>query len=135
MAGLLVVDDDEEAAGLLADVLRCEGHDVRVGRNGNEGLRLVAEQHPDLLLLDVEMPGLTGPEMSQRMLIQNCGLEKIPVLLLSGVLDLPRVAVMVGTPYFLPKPYGLNELLALVARALSERIPPKPRLPNDGETL
>src|SRR5262249_55420102 len=64
MANVLIVDDDFDAAEILADVLRSEGHEVELARNGHEGLATLAAKRPDVVLLDVEMPILTGPEMA-----------------------------------------------------------------------
>ena len=125
MADLLIIEDDLDSADALSLLMQSEGHAVRVGYNGAEGLRLAEERHPDLVLLDVEMPILNGPDMSLAMLIHNMGLELIPVILLSGVPDLERIANEVGTPYFLGKPYHLAEIVALVDRALVERQPPR----------
>jgi DNA-binding response OmpR family regulator len=61
MADLLIIDDDLDSADALSEIMRAHGHDVRVGYNGREGLRLVSERIPDLALLDVEMPLLGGP--------------------------------------------------------------------------
>ena len=127
---LLIVDDDSDLADLLAEALRSEGHQVTVAYDGAEGLRLVSAQRPDLLLLDVEMPLVDGPEMAYQLLLRNCGQENIPIVLLSGVVDLPQVAARVGTPYFLAKPYDVEALLPLVDRALAERIPPRPHEPE-----
>lgn len=136
MADILVVDDDMDVGDLLADMMRDEGHQVRVARNGREGFTIIRERRPDLVLLDVEMPMLTGPEMAYAMFLHDAGLEEIPVVLVSGVLDLPRVAASVGTPYFLAKPYGFDKLLTIVGKALAERIPPKPRItPGAGDDL
>jgi CheY-like chemotaxis protein len=126
MASVLVADDDVDAGELLADFLRDEGHEVAIAHNGGEGFARVQERAPDLLLLDVEMPVKTGPEMAYAMYIRDMGLENVPVVLISGVLELPEVAAAVGTPYFIRKPYGLDGLLALVARALVERVAPRP---------
>jgi CheY-like chemotaxis protein len=128
VADLLVVDDDSDLAELLADLLGGQGHTVRIARNGREGLRLVAERIPDLVLLDVEMPLLTGPEMSQEMIVRDSGQEEIPIVLLSGVTNLFRVAASVGTPYYLRKPYDAEAVSRLVASALVERRPPHPEL-------
>jgi DNA-binding NtrC family response regulator len=124
MADLLIVDDDADGAQALADLMRAEGHAVRVGFNGQEGMRLAHEQRPDVALLDVEMPVLGGPGMAHQMLIHDMGLEEVPVVLLSGVPNLKNVAAQVGTPYFLGKPYRYEQLVALVERALAERIAP-----------
>ena len=125
MANLLIVEDDLDSADALSLIMQSEGHEIRVGYNGAEGLRLAEEWHPDLVLLDVEMPILNGPDMSLAMLIHNMGLELIPVILLSGVPDLDRIGKEVGTPYFLGKPYHLAQIVALVDRALAERQPPR----------
>lgn len=126
MADLLVVDDDQDIAEALEGVLLSMGHSVRVARNGEDGLRLLGESYPDLVLLDVEMPVLTGPEMSHRMLILDVGRERIPIILLSGAMDLHLIAARVGTPYFLGKPYRLDRFCALLEQALVERHPPHP---------
>jgi DNA-binding NtrC family response regulator len=133
MADLLIVDDDIDIGDILAAMMELVGHQVRVARNGEEGLALLMMRKPDLVLLDVEMPVLTGPEMAYRILIHDLGFEKIPLILLSGVLDLPRIAAAVGTPYFLAKPYPMDALLPLIDRALRERLPPTPRAPTRPE--
>jgi CheY-like chemotaxis protein len=128
MADLLVVDDDLDMADVCSEVLRWRGHTVRLARNGEEGLAEISKGFPDLIVCDVEMPILTGPEMAYRMLLRDAGQEKIPILLSSGVQDLWSVAEQVGTPYFLAKPFTVESLVAMVERALAERIPPTPRL-------
>jgi CheY-like chemotaxis protein len=126
VANLLVVDDDPDLAELLTGYLESEGHIVRVAHDGGEGLRLVSERQPDLVLLDVEMPFVSGPQMSYQMVLRDCGEEQIPVVLLSAVTNLHRTAARVGTPYFLGKPFDPAALSRLVARALAERHAPSP---------
>jgi DNA-binding NtrC family response regulator len=128
MANLLVVDDDLDMAECCADVLRAEGHGVRIACHGAEGLAMVAAEHPDLILLDVEMPVLNGPDMAYGMFLHDVGQEQIPIVLTSGVLDLRTVADQVGTPYFLGKPFSVEQLLTVVARALVEQTAPRPRI-------
>ncbi len=127
MAELLIVDDDEDIAEALGELLESEGHRVRLAHDGVEGLKRVRELRPDAILLDVEMPRLTGPQMAYEMFLRDAGEEIIPIVLLSGKVDLDCVAAAVGTPYFLPKPYPVGQLLALLDRALAERMPPRPR--------
>jgi len=124
MASLLVVDDDVDLADLLAELLAQEGHEVRLARDGEDGLARLAERHPDVLLLDVEMPQLDGPGMAYRMVVHDCGMEEIPIVLVSGVADLREVARRVGTPYFVSKPFQMPTLLRVLNQALEERTPP-----------
>ncbi|MBI3557259.1 MAG: response regulator [Deltaproteobacteria bacterium] len=126
MAQLLLVDDDDDISGPLVQLLYAEGHTIRVAQNGYEGLAAVAERFPDLILLDVEMPLLSGPEMALEMFIKDCGRELIPLLLISGAAKLKQIAETVGTPYMLEKPFKIEKLLSLVNQALHERVPPHP---------
>ena len=128
MADLLIVEDDETIAQSVAAVLSSEGHTVRVAENGAEGLRALSDGLPALILLDVEMPVLTGPGMAGRMLIEDAGRERIS--------NRPgergrrsawgrghrRDAVRAA------KPCKLDTLLRLVNRALAERVAPSPRV-------
>ena len=124
MADLLLVDDDVEYAESFADILCLRGHTVRLASNGAEGLAQLTSGYPDAVLLDVDMPILTGPEMAWRMFLANLGREKIPIVLLSANFDLAAVAARCGTPYFLAKPFELQTMFALLDRALGERTPP-----------
>jgi CheY-like chemotaxis protein len=126
VADLLVVDDDEDVAETLADILRDEGHVVRTACDGSQGLERLAERLPDAVLLDVEMPLLTGPQMAVRMFLNDCGQEDIPIILQSGVKELTAVAALVQTPYFLSKPFTIEEMLSLLSRVLVERAPARP---------
>ena len=126
MADLLVVDDDRDLAEVVAEVLQNHGHVVRVAHNGEEGLARLGERMPDLVVLDVEMPILRGPGMAMAMLLRDCGLELVPIVLVSGAVGLEAIAAEVGTPYSLAKPCSPGALLSLVGRALSEGIAPTP---------
>jgi DNA-binding NtrC family response regulator len=124
MADVLIIDDDIDSADVLAHIMRMQGHEVRIGYNGLDGLRLAKDRTPQLVLLDVEMPLLNGPRMAYEMLLHDLGLEHVPVVFLSGIPDLSTLAAEVGTPYFLTKPYSYDDVVALVARALAERVAP-----------
>ena len=127
MANVLVVDDDADIADLSKELLESAGHHVRIASTGAEGLVSLSEAAlPDCVLLDVEMPVLSGPAMAHQMLLHDAGEEKIPILLVSGRDDLPAVAARMGTPYFLRKAsdnYGAI-LLEIVARAIIEKRAP-----------
>jgi CheY-like chemotaxis protein len=128
VAKVLVVDDDDDLRSLLAAFVEIAGHEVRQASNGREAINDITQAVPDVVLLDVELPVLTGPETAYELFIRDCGLEKIPLILVSGVVGLQRIAAMVGTPYCLAKPYDPQALLSLLDRALLEQISPKPKL-------
>lgn len=128
MADLLIVDDDADITAALEALMESEGHVVRTAQDGDSGLRALSARLPDVLITDVEMPLLDGPGMAHRMLVENCGKEAVPIVIISGAQDLARIARRVGTPYSLAKPFGATEVLDVLARALAERTPPSPKV-------
>jgi CheY-like chemotaxis protein len=127
MADLLVVDDDDDIGDMLADILRELGHTVRVGRNGEQGLTLLEERLPDAVLLDVEMPALTGPQMAVRMFLHDVGQEEIPIVLQSGPRPRARRASSTtpGAPVSSQAARGRSKMNELPRpRALSTRMMP-----------
>jgi CheY-like chemotaxis protein len=127
MAKILVVDDDSDVVRATVRLLASSGYQVDVAANGADGLVVLDEAAlPDCVVLDVDMPTLTGPEMATAMLKRDHGKERIPILLVSGRPDLPAVAASVGTPYHLSK--GISNypglMLEMLERILVERIPP-----------
>ena len=124
MADLILVDDDTDVRDTLRDCLVLRGHEVRVAANGADGLQLLGERLPELALLDVEMPEVSGPQMAYRMFVDDCGRERIPIVFLSGAADLHLIAARVGTAYYLPKPFTLAALHQMIGRALHERAAP-----------
>jgi len=125
MADVLIIDDDIDTAEVLASILQMNGHEVRIGYNGQEGLQLARQRRPDLALLDIEMPMFDGPGMAYEMLLHDMGLEHVPIVFLSGAPNLREIAGKVGTPYFLTKPYRYQQVTTLIERALGERIAPR----------
>jgi len=134
VANLLLVEDERDIAVPLVMFLETEDHQVRHAENGQCGLDEINKKFPDLILLDVEMPKLTGTQMAYRLLIEDCGREEIPILLISGVNNLVEVARKVGTPYFLAKPFTFDALAAMLKKALSERISPNPKELPEGKS-
>lgn len=115
----LVVDDERSVRDALSRALRSEGYEVLLTATGGEALGLLAERAPDVIVLDVGMPGLDGLETCR--LIRAKG-DEVPILMLtarSGVSD--RVAGLdAGADDYLVKPFALEELLARL-RALLRR--------------
>lgn len=126
---ILVVDDDLPSVKMIAFLLREEGYTVLTANDGPEALRMVDEEMPDLVILDVMMPGMDGLEVCRR--IRR--ITDLPIIFLSAKGETAdRVAGLdVGGDDYLPKPFEPAELLARVravmrrteAFALGERPP------------
>lgn len=118
-ARILVVDDDAKIASFLRRSLALEGYEVAVANSGTEGLRLFSESLPDLMILDVMMPGVDGIEVCKR--IRAAG-ESLPILMLTARDSLSDrvLGLDTGADDYLVKPFALEELLARV-RALLRR--------------
>ncbi|MFA5271472.1 MAG: response regulator [Candidatus Omnitrophota bacterium] len=88
MAGkkILLVDDDETMLKLFGDLLLSQGFEVISANNGTDGLRLAIEKIPDLIILDVMMPGKDGGEVG-RELLDNIKTKNIPVIFLTSLVS------------------------------------------------
>ncbi|MBS2026332.1 MAG: response regulator [Deltaproteobacteria bacterium] len=126
MADILVVEDEPDIGELIQQFLEGEGHTVRRAANGKEALIMQSQRLPEVVLMDIQMPELSGTEMAERMFVENAGRECIPIVVTSASTELVRTARAIGTPYALPKPFYPEALLAVVDRALRERRIPKP---------
>ncbi len=125
MANVLIVDDNLEIVDGLTELLKAEGYAVHTANTGEQGLEVLRSASlPDVILLDVDMPVLDGPEMAHRMFLHDAGEEKIPIVLLSARLDLPALASQMGTPYSIAKPFDLPRLLAVMRLAIRDHVAP-----------
>lgn len=120
---VLVVEDEETLLFTLAHNLRREGYTVLTAARGDDGLKLAREQKPDLIVLDVMLPGVDGIQVC-RLLRRDSTVPIIMLTALGGEGD--RVAGLdTGADDYMPKPFGMRELLARV-RALLRRTAPQP---------
>src|SRR6516165_4185815 len=124
---ILVVDDDDDIRGLLRALLARSGHDVSEAADGRAGLRELYEGSPDLIILDVTMPGLDGWATLER--IRE--LTDVPVLMLTAHdAELERVrGLKGGADDYVVKPFGRQELVARVEALLR-----RPRRTDGQET-
>jgi two-component system KDP operon response regulator KdpE len=116
---VLIADDDPQILRALRITLTARGYDVVTATNGREALRLAADKHPDLIVVDLGMPGLTGIQVIQGVR----GWSAVPILVVSGRSDsLNKVeALDAGADDYVTKPFAADELLARL-RALGRRI-------------
>jgi two-component system response regulator MprA len=116
---ILVIDDDEKITSLIRRSLAFEGYSVITASNGSDGLKQLLSHEPELIILDVMMPQLSGWEVIQR--LRDGGIT-IPVLMLTAKDEIgDRVKGLdLGADDYLVKPFALEELLARV-RALIRR--------------
>jgi two-component system response regulator MprA len=122
---ILVVDDDPMVATTVQRVLRPEGYEVDVALGGEQALQQARVHRPDLVVLDLMMPGIDGLEVCRQ--LREHG--NVPILILtarSGTADRVR-GLDTGADDYLVKPFAYTELLARV-RALLRRTPPPPSI-------
>jgi len=116
MTSILVVDDDDDIRALVGELLERAGHGVIKAPDGESALKLFYSRQPDLVVLDVSMPGLDGWEVLKR--IRE--LSDVPVLMLTArAEELEKVrGLRAGADDYVTKPFGRQELLARVDATL-----------------
>ncbi|WP_438446608.1 response regulator transcription factor [Gorillibacterium sp. sgz5001074] len=127
---IVVIDDDEKITSMLRRALTFEGYSVATAGDGQEGLRRVLEQEPDVIILDVMMPKVDGWEVCRR--IREGGIGT-PVLMLTAKDDISdRVKGLdMGADDYLVKPFALEELLARVRVLLRRKAAEKTEAPTN----
>ncbi len=114
-AKILVVDDEKPIRDVLEDILTLQGYEVAQAKNGMEALDMMKKNAPDVMLLDINMPGLDGLEVTRRVK-KDKSLQHIPLVIVSGLDDMQaRIeALKLGANDYLLKPFHVEELKARV---------------------
>lgn len=123
---ILIADDDPRTIRFVSLNLKARGYEVLVAQNGEEALQQIVESSPNLVILDLIMPGLNGFEVCARVR----EFSTVPILVLSGRNAEPDIvrAFDLGADDYLTKPFGVPELMARIQAVLrrTEAIPPLP---------
>ncbi|MEE9398648.1 MAG: response regulator transcription factor, partial [Dehalococcoidales bacterium] len=124
---ILIVDDDPEIVSFVRRGLAYEGHTVDTANDGTEALAKARDREPNLIILDIMMPGIDGIEVSKRLRQAS----DVPILMLTakGTVADKVAGLESGADDYLVKPFAFDELLARV-RALLRR-----QQPTEGEIL
>jgi CheY-like chemotaxis protein len=126
---ILVVEDDEDFAALVSFVLRAQGYDVATAGDGDVAMAAVRDRRPDLITLDILMPGETGIMFYRQLKSRTSSFQGIPVVVVSGVFQHDREKLGLIRPFFeterlpppvdyLEKPLDAARLAEVVAGAL-----------------
>jgi DNA-binding response OmpR family regulator len=119
---VLVAEDDEDILALVVFDLEDEGYEVLTARDGQEAVALALERHPDLILLDVAMPGLDGYEVTRRLRADE-STRATPVVLLTARAQVKDVIAgfEAGANDYVTKPFRPDELRTRLHAALGRR--------------
>lgn len=121
MAKIVIAEDEPDIRELIAFTLRFAGHEVITGSNGEEGYELAKKEHPDLVMLDVRMPKMTGYEACKRIKSEP-DIAKTPVIFLSakGQENEIEQGLSVGAEDYLLKPFAPDQLVERVKAILAK---------------
>jgi DNA-binding response OmpR family regulator len=114
---VLVVDDERAILTVLGIKLRISGYDVVTASGGEEALGLVNSAHPDLILLDVIMPGVDGFEVLEEVRAAS----KLPVIVFSARPENAKKALSLGANDFLAKPLDVDEMIRRIEMLLGRK--------------
>jgi DNA-binding response OmpR family regulator len=117
---VLVADDDEDILQLVAFRLEKAGYRILTASDGEQALQIAMDEHPDLAVLDVMMPRLTGLEVTQRLRAEG---KRMPIVLLTARVQEADIArgFEAGADDYIKKPFSPQELRARVQAILGRR--------------
>jgi len=120
---VLVIEDDEAISDLLRRGLTYEGYRVTVAHDGNAGLLASRDAPPDLVILDLMLPGMDGLEVCRRLRAA----DEVPILILTarGTVNDRIDGLDSGADDYMVKPFSIDELLARVRALLRRKVPPE----------
>lgn len=118
---ILAVDDESDVLLIIKTALHSEGFDVKTASSGPDALSMVEEFQPDLMILDLMMPEMTGFELLEKVRTVP-ELKHTPVIMLTGVAEKDKIreAINVGVSFYIVKPFEFHDLISKVRIAISD---------------
>lgn len=120
MKKVLVVDDDKTILEVVGILLQMEGFMVFTLQDGEKLFETIDEEEPDLVVLDIWLPGINGDVLAEQMRYgKDEKYHNIPIILMSASSESVKIARQSKIQYSIEKPFDINDFMALVNRALS----------------
>lgn len=121
MARIIYIENDKEFRENVVDLLTLEGFSVDAFGRGDEGLQSIIETRPDLVMSDVDLPGIDGFELLQELSHAKGRLSELPVIVYTGSIDeeMEEKAYELGARCVVHKPYDTKKLVNLIRRNMS----------------
>src|SRR5271169_1041971 len=120
---ILVVEDQEDNRQIIRDLLSATDYEIMEAESGEQALEAVAKQRPDLILMDIQLPGIDGYETTRRIkadpALRSITIIAVTSYALSGEEQKARAA---GCDEYVPKPYSPRQLLAKIRQHLPPRL-------------
>ncbi|HWQ74033.1 MAG TPA: response regulator [Syntrophomonas sp.] len=118
---ILIVDDQKGVRRLLEELFKKEGWDVKVAADGQEAITRVEERLPDIILMDVKMPNMSGLEASQIILREH---SDVPIIMMTayGEIEVVKKALEAGVKKCITKPFDIIILRDMVNNLINEQI-------------
>jgi two-component system, cell cycle response regulator DivK len=123
MTRVLYVEDNPQNMRLVRKILKHAGYEVLEAEDGNSGLETAINEHPDLILMDINLPDIDGLEVTAR-LKDNAGTSAIPIIALTAnaMVGDREKALEAGCDGYLPKPISRQDLLSTVKEYIGESV-------------
>jgi DNA-binding response OmpR family regulator len=115
---ILVIDDEGPILKILGIKLRISGYEVITAPTGKKGLILIGSHQPDLVLLDVILPGMSGFQVLKKLRDSS----RLPIIVFSARAENAQTAISLGADDFFPKPFDVDELVKRIDALLTHKI-------------
>jgi DNA-binding response OmpR family regulator len=117
---ILAIDDEPDTLLVIESALKGEGYEVETAEGGEKGIKAAYENPPDLITLDVMMPGMNGADVSRK-LKANPATAKVPIIMLTALHEkkyIKAALLQLGVDYYIVKPFEIVDFLNKVKEAL-----------------